>query len=238
MRLLFLSTAAIALASCNFSASAKKDAGPTVTRDYQVGAFEKIVVAGPIDVKVISDGKSGVSGQGGANFLDETEVVVKDGVLHITPKEHHGIRWTMVEGKASFTVHAGTLAGAVLAGSGNMDLDKVGGDFEGSLAGSGDMKIANVDAGKAEFSIAGSGNIHATAGKAAALEISVLGSGDVDLKGVEAQTAEVTVAGSGNVAAQVRKSAEVTVLGSGDVDISGGAKCENSKHGSGEIRCQ
>jgi hypothetical protein len=39
------------------------------------------------------------------------------------------------------------------------------------------------------------------------------------------------------VRALVKGTAKVSVMGSGDVQLGGGAKCEVSKMGSGEVRC-
>ena len=228
---------ALAAAGCHFSADGKdRDAGPKVDRTYQVGAFSKIEVAGPYEVKVVTGSAPGVSARGGENLLNETEVVVDGDTLEIRPKKHKGFHWNWSHGTAEFTVTAAALRAAAIAGSGGISVDKVAGDFDGDVAGSGDLRLASVTGGKVKLSIAGSGGVIA-AGKADNVDINIAGSGDVDAKGLAARTADVSIAGSGNVAAHATETADVSIMGSGDVELSGGAKCKVSKMGSGDVHC-
>ena len=228
---------ALAAAGCHMSADAEeRDAGPKVDRSYQVGAFSKIEVAGPYDVKVVTGGAPGVTARGGENLLNETEVVVNGDTLEIRPKKHKGFRWNWHNGTAEFTVSATALRAAAIAGSGGITVDKVSGDFDADVAGSGDLRLPSVAGGKVKLSIAGSGGVMA-AGRADNVDISIAGSGDIDAKGLAARTADVSIAGSGNVAAHATETADVDIMGSGDVDLTGGAKCSISKAGSGNVHC-
>lgn len=228
---------ALAAAGCHMSADSKeREAGPKVDRNYQVAAFSKIEVAGPYEVRVVTGGAPGVSARGGANLLDETEVVVEGDTLEIRPKKRRGINWHWSNGTAEFTVNVAALRAAAIAGSGGITVDKVNGDFEGDIAGSGDLRLPAVTGGRIKFGVAGSGEVHA-AGRAESVEISIAGSGDVDAKGLAARTADVSIAGSGNVGANASETADVSIMGSGDVEITGGAKCSVSKHGSGNVNC-
>ena len=237
IRTISLAAAAIAIGACHMSADAEdRDAGPSTSRSYQVGQFDKIAVAGPYEVRVVTGGQPGVQATGGANLLDETEVVVENGTLEIRPKKRKGIRFNWRNGKAEFVVNAAALHGAAIAGSGDISVDRATGDFEGEVAGSGDLRLAQVEGGNVKFSIAGSGGINA-AGRANSVDISIAGSGDIDVRGLTARTADVSIAGSGNVAANASETADVSIMGSGDVELSGGAKCNVSKAGSGNVRC-
>jgi hypothetical protein len=228
---------ALAAAGCHVSADAEdRDAGPKVDRTYQVGAFSKIEVAGPYEVKVVTGGAPGVTARGGENLLNETEVVVDGDTLEIRPKKHKGFRWNWSNGTALFTVNAAALRAAAIAGSGGITVDKVAGDFDGDVAGSGDLRLPSVSGGKVTLSIAGSGGVTA-AGQADKVDINIAGSGDIDAKGLVSRAAEVSIAGSGNVAAHATETADVSIMGSGDVDLSGGAKCSISKTGSGNVHC-
>jgi hypothetical protein len=227
----------LAAAGCHMSADGKeRDAGPKVSRNYQVGAFSKIEVAGPYEVKVVTGGQPGVSARGGENLLNETEVVVDGDTLEIRPRKRKGISWHWSNGTAEFTVNAAALRAAAIAGSGGITVDKVAGDFEADVAGSGDLRLLSVTGGKLKLAIAGSGGVMA-AGNAESVDISIAGSGDVDAKGLAARTADVSIAGSGNVAAHATETADVSIMGSGDVELTGGAKCSVSKMGSGDVHC-
>lgn len=237
--LVALTTFAALAGGCNFSAEAEtRDAGPAVNRTYQVGAFDRITVAGPYDVSVTTGGQPGVVAQGGQAVLDETDFIVEDGELKIAPKRKRGLRWNWgKDSKVRVEVSTGMLRGATIAGSGAVRIDRVGGgDFEGKVAGSGDLGIGQMDAGKVSLGIAGSGNVRA-AGTARAIGVNIAGSGNVDVGALDSVTADVSIAGSGNVSARATGTAAVSIMGSGDVDISGGAKCTVSKKGSGEVRC-
>ena len=228
---------ALAAAGCHMSADAEeRDAGPKVSRNYQVGNFSKIEVAGPYEVNVVTGGQPAVAARGGENLLNETEVVVDGDTLEIRPKKRKGFRWHWSSGTAVFTVNVAALRAAAIAGSGGITVDKVSGDFDGDVAGSGDLRLPSVTGGKVKLSIAGSGGVTA-AGKADSIDIGIAGSGDIDAKGLVSRTADVSIAGSGNVAAHATETADVSIMGSGDVEVTGGAKCTVSKHGSGNIRC-
>ena len=235
-RLIFIAAAALAASACHAGAK-EHDAGATVSRNYQVGAFDRIEVAGPYDVTVTTGGQPGVSAKGGEHLLDETEVVVENGVLKIGSKHHSGfhIGWGH-HGNAVFTVTTATLRGADIAGSGGVTVDKVNGDFKGAVAGSGDLQLAAVNGGASEFSIAGSGKIRA-AGKAQSAKMEIAGSGDIDAAALATTDADVSIAGSGNVRANASGTAKVEIMGSGDVTVTGGAKCSISKAGSGNVTC-
>lgn len=230
--------ASTATSACGHSRA--EDGGPTVSRNYQVGNFDQIEVAGPYDVDVRTGSAVSVAGRGGSNLLDKTVVEVKGNKLVIHPQEHHGMfHWGWgVNGKASFTVTVPNLSGATIAGSGDIKVDKVSGNaFEGTVAGSGGLNVGSVDVQTLKLAIAGSGGAKAGSGRAQQTKLDIAGSGDIDAKGVQSQSADVSIAGSGSVSAHATGTADVSIMGSGDVDVSGGAKCSVSKAGSGNVRC-
>lgn len=234
-----LALALLATAGCNmFNRAEARDAGPATDRSYQVGAFDRIEVAGPYDVTVKTGGAPGVSARGGEAILAETDFVVEGGVLKIKPKTRKGIRWNFDnQGKVTVTVTTAGLRGATIAGSGGIRIDRVSGKtFEGEIAGSGDLMVDAINSETVALAVAGSGEIHA-AGQTRKLDLSIAGSGDVDVSGLEATTAEVSIAGSGNVRARSTGTADISIMGSGDVELTGGAKCSVSKNGSGSVRC-
>src|SRR5689334_9316515 len=102
--------------------------GPTVSRNYQVGNFQQIEVAGPYDVTVRTGANASVAAEGGQKLLDRTVVVVQGDKLIIHPKEKHSwFSFGSHSGKASFTVTVPQLSGATMAGSGDIHIDQVKG---------------------------------------------------------------------------------------------------------------
>lgn len=238
------SIAAVAVLAASAATSAcgqmhGEGAGPTVSRNYRVGNFEKIEVAGPYDVNVRTGANATVSAQGSEKLLEKTVVEVRGDKLVIHPESHGFFSWGFGNsGKANFTVTVPKLSGAAIAGSGDISVDHVRGEqFEGKVAGSGGLNVDSLEVGSLKLSIGGSGSAKAGSGKAQSAEYSIAGSGDIDAGAVQLQQAKVSIAGSGSVKAQATGNADVKIMGSGDVDVSGGAKCSVSKQGSGDVRC-
>jgi Putative auto-transporter adhesin, head GIN domain len=237
-----IAAAAALAASTALSACGQVHAenGPTVSRSYAVGNFQKIEVAGPYDVEVRTGANPGVSGRGSEKLLERTVVEVKGDRLIIHPEKQKGwfrLGWS-THGKALFTVTVPQLSGAAIAGSGDIKVDHVRGDsFEGSIAGSGSLSLASLEVQDLKLSIAGSGDVKAGAGRTQVAKYEIAGAGDVDAGAVQAQQARVSIAGSGSVRAHATGTADVSIMGAGDVEVTGGAKCSVSKSGSGNVRC-
>lgn len=230
--------ASLAAAAC--SRSRAEDAGPMVQRNYQVGNFTEMEVAGPFDVAVHTGAAPSVSAKGNQKLLEELVVEVKGDRLLIHTQEHRGIfSWgSGTHGSAKLDVTVPMLSKAVIAGSGGITVDTIKGDsFEGAVAGSGDLNLDSVQVQNLKLAIGGSGDIRARSGQAAGADYSIAGSGDIDARGVTARTAEASIAGSGGIHAQATQTAKANIMGSGDVTLIGGAKCEVSKMGSGDVNC-
>src|SRR5436190_23295051 len=95
-----------------------EDMGATVSRNYQVGSFQQIEVAGPYDVDVRTGSNPSVSAHGPERLLERTTVEVRGDKLLIHPEgSHHWFNfgWSH-HGKAAFTVTVPQLSGATIAG--------------------------------------------------------------------------------------------------------------------------
>ena len=67
--------------------SAREDGGATVSRNYQVGNFQQIEVAGPYDVQVRTGANPSGPRAGPEKLLERTVVEVKGDKLLIRPEE-------------------------------------------------------------------------------------------------------------------------------------------------------
>ena len=231
----------LVLAACSAHGGEKESgaSGQNGRRDFQVGAFDRVDVAGSQNVIVKVGGAPSAYAEGDTGLLDRLEVKVENGVLRIGHKKGSwsSFGWRKDHGRITVHVTAPSIRGADISGSGDMRIDKVEGDaFEGSIAGSGELDIASLRAKRTSFSIAGSGGVNAT-GAAETTDISIAGSGDVRAGGLEVRRAKVSIAGSGNVEAKAMETADIEIMGSGDVVVTGTAKCNVSKMGSGDARC-
>src|SRR5215213_8003226 len=102
---LLLAAASMSAVSCS-RGHAAQDAGPTISRNYPVGNFRQIDVAGPYDVTVRTGANASVAAQGPQNYLDRIVVEVKGDKLVIRPKGQRGWvneGWTK-RVKANFTI--------------------------------------------------------------------------------------------------------------------------------------
>ena len=236
-RAIALGITAAAIAASGCSEARSENGGPVVDRDYQVSGFDRIELAGAYDATVRTGAAPSVHARGNKQAIDDLEVTVENNVLTIRPKNRTGFRWTS-KGKVALTVTVPSLRGAELAGSGDINVDRVAGDsFDGGIAGSGNLKVDRVEVGSLKLSIAGSGNAEVGNGRAKTADYSIAGSGGISAKGVAVEIASVSIAGSGDIEANASNTASVSIMGSGDVELTGGAKCSVSKAGSGNARC-
>jgi len=225
------------LGACS-AGGASESNGQRGSRDFQVGSFDKISLAGSSNVIVTVGGAPSVRAEGNSALLDKLEIKVENGTLQIGYKKGNwSFGWRKDHGPVTVHVSVPSLTGAEVAGSGDMKIDKVeGGDFAGEIAGSGEIQLASLRARNATFAIAGSGGVTAS-GTAETADFSIAGSGDVHAGGLQVKSAKVSIAGSGNVETKATQSASVDIMGSGDVIVTGGAKCSVNKMGSGDVRC-
>ncbi|HYI42746.1 MAG TPA: head GIN domain-containing protein [Sphingomicrobium sp.] len=229
-------TAALAAAACGRTHA--EDRGPTVDRNFQVGAFQSIEIGGPYEVEVRTGSAPSVRASGPEKLIERLVVEVEGDRLRIHPREERQFNWGGSRGTARIQVTVPTLRAAAIAGSGELMVDKIDGDrFEGSIAGSGDLRLETVSVQALKLSIGGSGSVHAGQGQARDAELSIAGSGDIQSGGVRTENARISIAGSGSVNGHASRAADVSIMGSGDVNLTGGAKCNVSKAGAGEVNC-
>lgn len=227
---------ALLTAACNHAGA--QDAGPEVSRNFSVGAFDRIEVSGPYDVQISTGGEPSVSASGPESLVQRMDVQVQDGRLLIRPRKNENrIQWGN-RGHVEVQVTVPLLRGADITGSGDIRIDKVRAQsFEAGIRGSGDLSIDAFEGKAFAASIAGSGGIRAASGTAEQVELKIGGSGSIDTQGVTANNAAATISGSGNIAATATDTAAVRIFGSGDVEIKGGAKCTVENKGAGNFRC-
>jgi len=205
---------------------------------YEVGEFDEITTVGPQDIVVAQGDTFSARSEGSSQALALLEVVVEDGKLTVRPKGEYrfGFDWGQLE-SATVYITVPTLDGVSLAGSGDIKIDNVEAEeFVGTIAGPGTLSIAAMTVDEADFRIGGSGNVIA-AGTASEARISIGGSGEVRAGGLRTKTATVSIGGSGDVALTADDEVDVSIAGSGNVDISGPARCEVRQFGSGNVQC-
>ena len=203
-------------------------------RNFEVGQFDAVELAGSHNVIVTVGGAPSVRAEGDTAALERLDVRVENGRLILGTQRGISFR-----GNGRVTIHVTTpaLRSADIAGSGDMQVSALQTQrFHGGIAGSGNLILQQLQSEAAEFGIAGSGNIRA-AGRVRETKLEVAGSGNGDLGGLQGESAEVSIAGSGDARVHATNTARVTIMGSGNVTVAGGARCSVSKMGSGDVRC-
>ena len=104
-----------------------------------------------------------------------------------------------------------------------------------SISGSGDVRIAWLEAKHLTVSIAGSGDFSA-GGKANTVEAKIAGSGDTKMGKLAADNVKISIAGSGDATVWAKETLNVKVAGSGDVGYYGDATVTKTVAGSGNVK--
>jgi len=227
--------AAILLSGCGV---VHAESGAGSTRSFAVRGFDRVSLRGSDDVVVRVGAAESVVATGPEDVLEKLKVEVVNGELRVgRERSIWNLDWSSDRKPAVITVTVPRLCGASVAGSGDMKVDNVNvPSFDGSIAGSGNLAIASLRADAATLSIAGSGDA-SVSGQARSLDVSIAGSGNLAAQGLRAERAKISIAGSGDVRAHVSGEADVSIVGSGDVVLGGNPRCRTSKMGSGEVRC-
>jgi hypothetical protein len=203
----------------SYTASAKcddekvKGNGKVTTVERSLSSFDKINLAGSIDIIIDENGKEGATIETDENLQEYIVTEIKDGALNIHEKEHYNLNAT----KLVVRVSCSKLSAINSGGSGDVKTASPlkGDDFAISHGGSGDFNVTFA-VKKLKISTAGSGD-YVLKGSADEFNLSSAGSGDVNAKELACTTAKISSAGSGDVTLKKGVTASVSSVGSGDV---------------------
>jgi hypothetical protein len=223
---------AAGVAGCDSHISVNgKEGVPLAELDLDGKAPTGLVLAGPDNVVVTRGDKLAITVAGDQEVADALRFTLDDKTLGVMRK--NGFKGS---GKATVRVTLPELRQVTLAGSGTLEADRMTGDVEATIAGSGSVRLMGIEADELEVTIAGSGSLEA-AGRARSFELTVAGSGSARMAGLKVDDAEITIAGSGDANFASDGTVKATVMGSGDVTVNGSASCTIKSMGSGTIHC-
>jgi hypothetical protein len=208
MRRLVLLLPLVALIGCG--------GGPKVTQMREVGAYTDLAVSSDLDVDVVPGDSGHVVVTGGKDVIDRVRTTVRDGVLHISIKDH-GI----VIGPDPFDgVRVQVPVGA---------LDTIG------ISGTSDIDLGRIERDTLTLDVQGTSDITA-AGTVDSLTVNIEGTGDAHLAELQARTASVNLAGAGDAEVSVSDALDVQIQGAGDVVYHGTPSIRQRVEGAGEVR--
>lgn len=208
--------------------------GQVVKEQRPLAPFHKITVNLPTAVELVQGDTEVVQIEADDNLLPLIETQVINGQLTIQ----------MVKGfnfpspsKIRLTVNARKIDSLAVRGSADLSVAHLqASQLEGSISGSGRIRIHDLHSRDLSVSIAGSGNFEAQ-GTAATQEVSIAGSGDVRTPLLSTEKTSVSIAGSGDATVWVHQALSVSIAGSGGVRYYGdGILEESSVTGSGHVR--
>lgn len=221
---IFAAGAVLVLTSCHFTMKRHMGKGEKITvmnKDVPVKSFERIEMAGGIDVIYHQGDSSTVHVECPEKLLGKIDVRCDGKTLYISPNSENKLDLLRVlHDKVKVYATSPDLIGVSIVGSGEfdaedmLDTDRLNLSIAGSgevsinnlicdelkadVAGSGDISIDNMSTGKVKFSIAGSGDIKAHLERCGLVEVEIAGSGDVKLTG-HTKDYKQSVAGSGDI---------------------------------------
>jgi hypothetical protein len=208
-----LAAAAAAVLTLAAQAETISGSGRAATQARQARGFDAVELAIPGKMEIVQGDREGVTITADDNVIAEIETLVERDSLRIRFRKGLDVR---TRTPIRVTLHAKTLRAI-------------------SLAGSGDVTAASLNARELALRISGSGDMQ-LGGKAESLQVRISGSGDVKAGSFETERAQVSIAGSGGVTLWAKQSLEVSVAGSGDVRYYGDPTVAKKIAGSGSVR--
>jgi len=230
-----LGAATLLLSACGDMNIRSSSSGvPLAELDYEGAKPTGITLAGPDKMIVTSGETLAIDVAGDPDIVEMLRFDLDDDTLSVGREGD----WRQ-SGIATIRVTMPTPTSLTLAGSGEIELDRLGTGAAASVnvAGAGESRVGRIDADTLEVNVAGSGSLKA-AGAARKLDLSIAGSGDIDLRGVEVGDADVAIAGSGDAVFSSDGTVDASIMGSGDIEVIGNARCSINKMGSGEVTCR
>jgi hypothetical protein len=207
---------------------------PEGTKEYPVQKFTKLSVSIKAKIYIEQGENRSVDIQAEDKVLEKITVENKGDELQIKC-EHPG----KIDSPVVIKITTPELNGISLAGSSELFIEKTfKTDYMNlDLAGSGTMKINDLQAGKVTGSIAGSGDIYlAGGGEGSSEDFSIAGSGKVDALGFNASKVSIEIAGSGDCHVMAKQNLVVSIAGSGNVYYKGTPVLKSEVAGSGKVK--
>lgn len=207
---------------------------PLAELDTSGPAPTELVLAGPDSVVVTNGDALDIDVEGDTRAVEALRFTLKDGTLGVMRRSGLG---DLGGELATVRVTMPAPAKIVIAGSGGVAAQGMARKAEVTIAGSGRLDLAYVDAEELEASVLGSGTLGA-AGKAKRLDLTVAGAGSMEAAGLSVGEAEVTIMGSGDAEFASDGKVKAKIMGSGDVTVTGSATCTVEAMGSGRVTCR
>lgn len=224
--------------------------GPTATESREVDDVVAVELATSGHLTVTRGEEPSLTITAAERVLDELTAEVVDGVLVLGRDRPSG--WAA--GPVEYELVLPALEAVSVRGSGDVDVDELGGSPAITVEGSGDVDVAAASGESLAVAVTGSGEVRVggvavedvrldlegsgdvvLAGRTVDQHVTVRGSGTYDGVGLSSDEAVVALEGSGGADVDVSDRLTAVVAGSGSVTHAGGAVVDGDVDGSGEI---
>jgi hypothetical protein len=224
------------LVSIGFTSCEKiKGKGDVVTETRWETNFTSISLAMQGTVYFTQDSNYSIQINAQQNVIDRIITEMDGATLKIKLKNnvhlgsHEPIR---------FYITAPSLNHLTISGSGDVYVENTwtGSSLSAHISGSGNINVANMDAGRFQPSISGSGSITVLGGIATQADLTISGSGKIEMHHAVSTNVYTSTSGSGDSYVQATDLLDVTISGSGNVYYLGNPLINSHISGSGNIR--
>lgn len=224
------------LAGCDLAGQERvRGSGHVIKENRKVDNFREVKVEGSINVTVTQGTLQDAVIEAEDNIAPLVELIQEGDDIVVRYRRGYNIRTT----KSSHVyLTVPELTKLSVAGSGDLT---AAGKFSSdqaislSVAGSGNIKGAMLDAPAVKGSIAGSGNI-SVGGESRDVNVKIAGSGNYYGDDLMAENAAVNITGSGNAAVHASINLDAKITGSGDIKYKGAPQVSSKITGSGSVR--
>lgn len=214
------------------SAQRIRGSGVRVEKTRSVGAFSKLRLEGPINVRITQSGNEAVrvSADDNVEPLIETRLEGDTLVLRLQPGAGFSTRYA-----PSVAIDSKSLQLLTVSGSGDVHIDRLKGEsLTINQSGSGDLRLGVLELRELTVTLQGSGDVR-VAGRADTQSWSLHGSGDVDARSLSGRNVKAQLNGSGDMDIGVTESLDVSLRGAGDFSYAGRPQVRQNVSGSGEL---
>ncbi len=180
----------------------ERDRGADETRVFEVADFDRIDIAGVVELDAAVGGDYSLTLSGRKDDLDRARAEVVDGELILDTVRNEGrVGRKIIRHGVTATLTAPALAGVEAAGVVDGEVKGIAaGTFSVDISGVGDLKLS---------------------GTCDALDAEVSGVGDLEAKELECRTVDVEVSGIGGASVYASESASAEIAGIGKIEIYG-----------------
>lgn len=195
-------------------------------RRYPLTDFDRVIVEGPFEVRIVVGRPTAASASGGRQALDLLSLDQQGQLLRIRRNRTASAgRDAPVTGVVRIELAARSLRSARIIGPTRLTVEGARGlNLELTVEGSGTISAAGVDAENLSLALLGSGGME-VAGSTRALTGNFQGTGEIRAADLRASRASIVSTNSGAVTLQVNGPAAVTSNGLGQIRIFGRPDC-------------